>query len=193
MRIISGEKRGMKLFSPKDNRIRPTSDSFREAMFNQLHPLRENAVVLDLFGGTGAISIEFLSRGAMRADINDASSDSVRLILRNLEHVGYLDRAVVTKSDAMRRLKKALSQGERYDYIFVDPPYGKNLVHSTLTRFPFCDILKKNGILITEQEKEEPPVDCPGLLLVDHRRHGSKSLHMYKGVTDHAGDLSGEF
>lgn len=182
MRVIAGEQKGMKLFTDKHSRVRPTEDRTRETLFNILQPIRQDALVLDLFGGTGAVAIEFLSRGAGFVHINDLSSASIRIILKNLTHTKLLDRALVTQSDAVRKLKKMQKEGTRFDYIYLDPPFQKELVERTLTAIDFCDILSATGLIITEQEREAKLVDIPNLHCFDQRIQGSKSLHFYKGA-----------
>lgn len=182
MRVIAGELKGMKLYTDKNSPVRPTEDRTRETLFNILQPLVPDARVLDLFGGTGAVAIEFLSRGAKQVHINDISSASIRLILKNLDHTGTSDRAEVSKSDAVRKVKKAQKEGLRFDYIYLDPPFQKELVHRTLTAIDFCDILSETGLIITEQERDAKPVVLPNLQCFDQRIQGSKSLHFYKGA-----------
>ncbi len=182
MRVIAGECKGMRLFTDKKSPVRPTEDRTRETLFNILQPILPNARVLDLFGGTGAVSIEFLSRGAGFAHINDISADSIRIILKNLAHTGLLEKALVTKSDVLRKARKMKREGIRFDYIYIDPPYGRGLVQRTLTAFDFCDILSATGLIITEQERDAKPVDGINLVCFDQRIQGSKSLHFYKGA-----------
>ncbi|MDI9501701.1 MAG: 16S rRNA (guanine(966)-N(2))-methyltransferase RsmD [Tissierellia bacterium] len=182
MRIIAGAYKGLKLYTDKKSPVRPTDDFTREMLFNILQPIKPGALVLDLYGGTGAVALEFLSRGAGFVYINELSDDSIRVIFRNLEHAKVLDRAQVTKSDAVRKLKKVQKEGLRFDYIYIDPPYKKGMVKRTLTAVRFCDILNATGLIITEQEKEAKPVDLPDLVCYDQRFRGSKSLHFYKGA-----------
>lgn len=182
MRIIAGEKKGLRLSTDKKSPVRPTEDRTRERLFNIIQPVLPGAVVLDLYGGTGAVSLEFLSRGAGFVHINDIASASIRTILKNLEHADYLDRALVTRSDAVRKIKKAAKEGVVFDYIYIDPPFEKGLVKRTLTAIDFCDILSTTGLIITEQERDAKPVDLQHLRCFDQRIQGSKSLHFYKGA-----------
>ena len=182
MRVIAGSARRLLLKTPEGMETRPTTDRIKETLFNILQPIKPGALVLDLYGGTGAVALEFLSRGAGFVYINELSDDSIRVIFRNLEHAKVLDRAQVTKSDAVRKLKKVQKEGLRFDYIYIDPPYKKGMVKRTLTAVRFCDILNATGLIITEQEKEAKPVDLPDLVCYDQRFRGSKSLHFYKGA-----------
>ena len=192
MRVIAGSMKGMRLYAGKDSPVRPTEDRTKETLFNILQPLHADAVVLDLYGGTGSIAIEFLSRGAAFAHINDISKDSIRTILKNIAHTKVEDRCLVTNADAVRKLKKVLSQGIRFDYIYIDPPFGHGYVKRALTAINICDILSANGLVITEQERGAAPVPSEHLICVDERVQGAKSLHFYRGAS-HAGNLSGQF
>lgn len=190
MRVIAGEKKGMRLFGPKDSPVRPTDDRVKETLFNILQPITPGALVLDLFGGTGAIAIEFLSRGAGFAHINDLSKESIRIILKNLEHTKLSDRCLVTNADAKRKLKKSVEMGWKFDYLYLDPPFGYGYVERALTAINICDILSANGLIITEQERGAQPIQIEFLECTDTRIQGAKSLHFYRGV-NHARSLSG--
>lgn len=180
MRIIAGKMKGRKLFSPKNGAVRPTLDQTKENLFNMLQPLKEDAIVLDLYAGTGNVGIEFLSRGAKCVHFNDLSKDSIRTILDNLRLVDCLEQSVVTQAYAHKKIKKAAEEGILFDYIFIDPPYGREDIKRTLLNPLLCGILNANGLIITEQEKELEPLQGTPFLLIDARIQGSKSLHFYK-------------
>ncbi len=192
MRIIAGDLKGMRLFSPKDLPIRPTEDRTRETLFNILQPIVPDALVLDLYGGTGAVALEFLSRGAGFAHINDLSKDSIRLIMKNVAHTKMEERCLITNADAVRKLKKMQRMEIRFDYIYIDPPFGEGFVKRALTAIDICDILSANGLVITEQERGAQPVAVESLTCFDTRVQGAKSLHFYRGA-NHASCLPGEF
>lgn len=118
MRIVAGTHKGARLFAPKGLATRPTSDRTREAVFQLIGPV-EGARVLDLFAGSGALGLEALSRGAVSATMVESDREAVRAIERNVAKLG-LDGAVVVRSDAVRFLASAR---ERYDVVFLDPPY----------------------------------------------------------------------
>ncbi len=154
MRVISGKFKGKKLFSPENNNVRPTTDRIKETMFNILARVGiEGATVLDLFGGTGALGIEALSRGASKVVFIDRSPDSVKLIKQNLAHVGADQRTYeIYNVDFQFALKKLKDRS--FDVIFADPPYAagiENLIISTISEH---NVLAQDGTLMIEHSTD---------------------------------------
>ena len=151
MRIIAGKHRGRKLLTPKDDCIRPTTDFIREALFNILGQRVLGATVLDLFGGTGALALESLSRGATAATVCDASRDSVSLIKRNAEAMG--EHPVVLLGDYAVNCKRLW--GQRFDLVFLDPPYAlKESYQNSINALLFKGLLNKECAIVLEYEGE---------------------------------------
>ena len=122
MRIIAGELKGRRIDAPKWDGLRPTSDKLRETLFNVLAPRIVEARVLDAYAGTGAVGIEALSRGAAHVTFVEKDARAVRLIEGNLQRCGVEDRYAIIRAglaDTVKRLG-----AERFDIIFLDPPYG---------------------------------------------------------------------
>lgn len=143
MRIIGGEARGRRLFAPEGMDTRPTADRTRESLFNILNARLYGAHVLDLFGGTGALALESLSRGAAFAAIADVSPTAIRVIERNAEAVLKEERATrarILRAD-YRQALRTLS-GHRFDLVFLDPPYRMAEAYGESLR-----ILKDGGLL----------------------------------------------
>ena len=153
MRIISGEKRGLKLLSPIDYRVRPTTDKIKESIFNILSEIDENSIVLDLFRGSGAIGIEFISRGAKKVYFCDFSNDSIKVTKKNIESTNFVEKSVIIKNDYMECLKYFFKNNLKFDYIFLDPPYKNNYIENTLEFIWDNNILNENGIIILETDK----------------------------------------
>ena len=172
MRIISGTRRGRKLKEPRGLDIRPTSDIVKESIFNIIQFDIEGARVLDLFAGTGQLGIEALSRGARGAVFVDSKPEAARLIRENLKMCGFEDLAEVHTRDALSYLKG----GERFDLIFVDPPYDTPLIDKTLSRIIQFDKLNEHGIMICETKAEWPMPDCalPYVMQKQYRYGGVK-------------------
>ena len=122
MRVIAGSRKGHKLAAPRGLDTRPTSDRVRENIFNLVGPV-DDAKVLDLFAGSGALGIEALSRGAASAVFVEHDADAVRTIERNLDHV-RLTGARVIRGDALWAIAQEAIAGAKYDLVLVDPPYG---------------------------------------------------------------------
>lgn len=118
-RIITGERKGLHLYNPKNKRIRPTSDRVKEWIFSVLGSL-EDVQVLDLYCGAGNLGIEALSRGAAQCDFVDTSRDAVALTRRNVERAVYLSSARIIRRDCLAYLSQT---DEKYHLVFADPPY----------------------------------------------------------------------
>lgn len=194
MRVISGEKKGHRLKAPKGNDTRPTEDKIKESLFNIIRPIKNDAVVLDLFAGSGSIGIEFLSRGASKAYFVDLSSKSIAIIKENLDHTKLEDRSVVLKKDASRALNIFRDDNIKFDYVYLDPPYiNVDLLKKTLKQLASYNLIAENGLLIIEHKKELELEDVlfDTFIKYDFRNYGSKSISFYKlGVLGHESDLS---
>ena len=173
MRIVGGTFKGRQLFGFDGDKIRPTSDKARESLFNILQFKVPSCAFLDLFCGTGAMGIEALSRGALKVDFNDLSRESLLLTKKNLEKVQAKDGYFLTNLDAITFLKTTRN---KYDVIFLDPPYGK--VDETILLTCCIDKLSDDGIIVYESETSALEVD--GLLKYDERKYGRARLNFYK-------------
>jgi len=153
MRIISGEARGRTLYAPPGDQTRPTSDKIRGSLFNILNAYIEDAEVLDLFGGTGALALEALSRGAAHAVIADTSRTAIQAILRNAESVLKDEcraRAEILKMD-YRSVISGLS-GRRFDLVFLDPPYRMlDAYPDAIERLDRAGALKDGAVIVAER------------------------------------------
>lgn len=173
MRIIAGERRGARIAAPKGPHTRPTSDRAREAVFNLLGPV-DDATVLDLFAGSGAMGLEALSRGARRAVFVESDRAACAVIAQNLEKL-RLTGAVVLCQDALQALRDA--RGHGYDLVFVDPPYEgwAELQPRLATALPA--VLASTGLLVVETSARVQP-ELP-LDLVTSRRYGSARISLF--------------
>lgn len=160
MRVITGTARGRRLNELKGKETRPTTDRVKEGIFNIIQFDIEGRRVLDLFGGTGQLGIECLSRGAAHATFVDARTDAVKLIRENLALTALANRATVLTADYATVLSGAV---EKYDLVFLDPPYETKLLERSLELISQFDILHEHGIIICEspQEKSLPDLSAP--------------------------------
>ena len=180
MRIISGDKKGYRLKAPKGKDVRPTEDRIKESMFNILQSIDYNSVALDLFAGSGSIGMEFLSRGAEKAYFVDKSKASIMIIKDNLNHTGLVDKSQVLKMDSIKAIGFFGKSNIKFDYIFIDPPYGKDLIIRAIESINYENILFENGIIIAEHEKTlDLPNEINEIRKIDRRNYGSKSLTFY--------------
>ena len=153
MRVVAGKYRGKNLASPKDDRVRPTTTRIKETLFNVLQGYRQDAVVLDLFAGSGALGIECISRGAKEVTFVDNSKDSVELVRKNLQ--GIDGNFKVVNSDFSGVLRNAYVTGKKFDMIFVDPPYASGLGELALGMIFDLDLLDKDGVIVFEHGAEK--------------------------------------
>lgn len=181
MRVIAGSSRGRRLAAFKGDRIRPTSDRVREALFSILRSRMgslDGCRVLDLFAGSGALAIEALSRGAASACLVEKAAASLDIIRENLERCQLQERATVLARDARQALA-GLTAGS-FDLIFIDPPYGQGLAVQAVIEIARLDILSENGILCVETAVTESlPATAGRLQSIDRRRYGSTMVHFY--------------
>ncbi|MBU2489901.1 MAG: 16S rRNA (guanine(966)-N(2))-methyltransferase RsmD [Proteobacteria bacterium] len=181
MRIIAGEHRGRKLFSPPDRSIRPTGDKVREAIFSILAGAQQDARVLDLFAGTGAMGLEALSRGAAFALFADASPKARDLIMKNLQALGLSGRARLVLTDLAQDLVFLQGQ-EPFDLVFCDPPYQAGLAPAVLSALAASGVLAPDAVVVLEHGPEEKSLEAPApLALTDQRRYG-KTLVSFFGL-----------
>jgi 16S rRNA (guanine966-N2)-methyltransferase len=176
MRVVGGELRGRRLAAPpgRSRAVRPTADRVREALFSILGNAPEEASVLDLFCGTGALAIEALSRGAARAVLVDSDP---RLARRNVGDLGLGGRAEVVRADAVRFLRRG---GERFELIFCDPPYNiADRVEGDLDSL-IPSRLERGGRLIVESSARRP-LELAALPLALERRYGEALIRIYGG------------
>ena len=176
MRVVSGVARGRKLKEPIGFGIRPTSDMVKESVFNIVQFDVEGRRVLDLFAGTGQLGIEALSRGARSAVFVDSKPEAVKLIWENLKICGLADLASVHTRDAFRYLEN----DEKFDLIFLDPPYDTLLVEKALTKIIEFDKLNTNGIIICETKDDSvmPAVLSPYFMQKEYK-YGSVKITRY--------------
>lgn len=153
MRVIAGKMRGTKLIAPDNDDIRPTTDRVKEDIFNIISPYVIDAVFLDLFAGSGAMGIEALSRGAERAVFVDRSGKSLSVASKNIKKCRCEEQCVKVRMPAERYVRQSK---ERFDIIFLDPPYRYEKLKNIIENIIKYDILKDDGILIVEHDRNVP-------------------------------------
>ncbi|MCR5829605.1 MAG: 16S rRNA (guanine(966)-N(2))-methyltransferase RsmD [Lachnospiraceae bacterium] len=168
MRVISGTANRRRLVTPKGLKVRPTTDRIKETLFNILAPRIYDVDFLDLFAGSGGIGIEALSRGAASCVFVDNDRDSVKCIKENLDICGLAGKADVMFADATRAVAGLIARKKRFDIIFLDPPYGRELEKEVL--FAMSDnLLKEDGVIIVEASAETQFDYLDGLKLTEVR------------------------
>jgi 16S rRNA (guanine966-N2)-methyltransferase len=180
MRIIAGEFKGRRLAAVK-GRIRPTSDRVREAIFSVLGPAVAEAAVLDLFAGTGALSLEALSRGARDAVLVEDHGTSLNILRQNITALGLEKRTRVLAFPVTKALKKLAAQGEQFNLVFLDPPYEQGLVQKTLAALQGSGLLLPKARIAAEHSQRETLPERVGRLHLDRsRRYGDTQVAFYE-------------
>jgi 16S rRNA (guanine(966)-N(2))-methyltransferase RsmD len=181
LRVISGTAKGHKLKTLKSNLTRPTSDRVKESLFNIIAGYVIDADVLDLFAGTGNLGIEALSRGAASAVFVDKSRDCFEIIKDNLTHTKLADRAEILTTDTEAALERFAVEAKRFDLVFLDPPYGKNLAVESLNIIGKNVIIKNNGLIVAEHDiDDELPETVGEIKLVRKQKYRDTVLSFYK-------------
>ena len=181
MRIISGTARGRKLAGFSGQKIRPTPDRVREALFSILSSRLggfSGLRVLELFAGSGALSLEALSRGAASALLVDSSPQALEVIQENITRCGCRSQAQVVRGEIPGILSK-LPNPTPFDLILLDPPYHCNLIPPVLQQIDCLQLLAVDGIICAESASDETLSDYGGLRLLESRRYGSTTLHLF--------------
>ena len=178
MRVITGKARGVVLKTPEGMQTRPTTDRVKEALFSIIQFDIPGCKVLDLFGGTGQLGIEALSRGAKSAVFVDASDAACKLIRENLKRTKLENDAKVVRSDYMEYLRRC---HETFDVIFLDPPYAEVFLENSLNCITEIDILQTNGIIVTERPLEkELSWDILGYTRSKDYKYGNTLITLYR-------------
>lgn len=178
MRVISGKARGVVLKTPDGMLTRPTADRVKEALFSIIQFDLPGAKVLDLFGGTGQLGIEAISRGAKEAVFVDAREEACRLIRENLKRAKMEQEGKVVRADYLEYLKRCR---ETFDIILLDPPYAEVFLENSLKMIAEIDILRSGGIMVTERPIEkELPWEFPGFVRSRDYKYGKTLLTLYR-------------
>lgn len=175
-RIIAGRLKGRRLSVPPGRDVRPTTDRMRERLFSMLthsrYPTLDGARVADLFAGTGALGLEALSRGASSVTFVEQARPSLKILRANIDALGVVDCCKVLALSATT-LPKAQAP---YDFVFMDPPYRKNLLDPAVRRLLAQGWLSERSILICELASDETFEPPTGLTVLDDRTQGQQRL-----------------
>ena len=178
MRVISGKARGIVLKTPDGLKTRPTADRVKEALFSILQFEVPGKRILDLFGGTGQLGIEGLSRGAKFAVFVDESEAACRLIRENLKKTGFAEIGSVVRSDYASYLRNT---HEKFDIILLDPPYAEVFLENSLKMITEIDILQSGGIIVAERPVgKELPWDFEGFERSRDYKYGNTLITIYR-------------
>lgn len=178
MRVITGKARGVNLLTPDGLQTRPTTDRVKEALFSIIHFDIPGSKVLDLFGGTGQLGIEALSRGAEKAVFVDSADSACKLIRENLRRTKLEAQGKVVRSDYLEYLKQTR---EKFNIILLDPPYAEVFLEKSLKCISEIDILETGGIIVTERPLDKVlPWEFPGFTRSKDYKYGKTLITLYR-------------
>lgn len=177
MRIIAGSLKGRRLNTPRDNKIRPTTDKVKEAIFNTIMPYLEDALVVDLFAGTGNLGLEAISRGAKHCYFCDNARESLQLIRENIKYCQVENQSTIISGEFDRNLERIK---EKADIIFLDPPYKEGLILRCLEKIHELDLLHEDGVIIIERGfRETLPDDYLSFQKIKEKRYGTILVSLF--------------
>ncbi len=181
MRIIAGALKGRRLVTPRGATTRPTADQVRIALMDTLAPRLPGARVLDLFAGAGGVGLEALSRGAAHATLVEQDARAVAALKANVAALGVAALARVRRGEVLRELETLYREGERFDVVFLDPPYEAGLVEATLEALGGGGLLLPEGLVIAQHFTKRAPAAVVGALAAFRaRRFGETTLTFYR-------------
>lgn len=181
MRIVGGSARGRVLQAPRGDRVtRPTADRVRESLFNVLGQTLDPVEVLDLYAGTGALSLEALSRGAARATLVERDREALRYIGLNVKALGFTEQVRVMAAPVERALRTLREEGARFPLVFADPPYAQVRLTETLAGLAE-GLLTQDALVVFEHAaSEDAPDEVPGFIREDQRAFGDTRISLYR-------------
>ncbi len=181
MRVITGRFRGMALYAPKNDDIRPTTDRVKEDIFNTLMPyVNEDGKFLDLFCGTGAMAVEAVSRGFNMAHLVDNSKISLEIAAKNTQKTKHPEFFKLIRSDARNFL---VATKNEYDIIFMDAPYLVKDTDSLIKIICEKNLVKKGGMLVVEKSSKDPSPNC-SLSLYKEKKYSAAAVYYYKNQSE---------
>lgn len=181
MRVVSGKCKGHPLKAVPGNTTRPTTDKVKEAIFNMIGPYFEGGIALDLFGGSGGLGIEALSRGIDKAIFVDRDNKAVKVIHQNLESCRVHNQAEVYRNDAERAVKALIKRELSFDLILLDPPYKDQKIISLISVIDQHRLLNEDGLIMAEHGDDVIlPKTIGGLVKVRAENYGITAISIYK-------------
>jgi len=181
LRIIAGTLKGRRLVAPRGAVTRPTADQVRIALMDTLMPYLPGARVLDLFAGAGGVGLEALSRGAAHATFVERDARAVAALRRNVDALGVAAAARVARGDVHRELASLARAGERFDIVFLDPPYESGALEGAVAALGEGGVTAPGALVIAQHRTKQPPPPTAGTLAAFRtRRFGETTLTFFR-------------
>lgn len=184
LRIITGSAKGKKIETLDGVATRPTSERIKGAMFSSIQFDIEDRRVLDLFAGSGQLGLEAMSRGAVSVSFVDSEREAMEIVKKNAKHTGFFEKCRYIVSDWRNYIRKAAGR-DKYDLVFIDPPYAMACCVEALTRLLAADLLERGALVVFESGEENiDPSALTGFELIKSTQYGKKTalnILLYKG------------
>ncbi|MGO9566093.1 MAG: 16S rRNA (guanine(966)-N(2))-methyltransferase RsmD [Desulfomonilaceae bacterium] len=181
MRIIAGRLKGLRLPSPRKQGVRPTTDRVREALFSTLGHVVEGSRVLDLFAGTGSFGFEALSRGATSVVFVDDDRQVIQTLIKTCDALQVVDQVRIVTMSADQAVGKLADSEDKFDIVFLDPPYGTEWVPKVVCNPVFTGLFTGDGLLIVEREEKAPELAIPaGFRQEFSRKYGDTLVEIFR-------------
>ena len=181
MRIISGKARGTKLYTLEGTATRPTLDRVKESLFNIIQNDIEDSTILDLFSGSGAIGLEFLSRGAKKAVLCDNSKDAIKIIKQNVQKTHFEEKAEVYNMEFTKLIERL--QKQKFDIIYIDPPYDTDFIKISIEKIIEYKLINEKTKIIVETDDETrilKQIEKMDVEITDKRKYGRATIIFLK-------------
>ena len=178
MRVVAGKYKGFNLVAPKGSHTRPTENKIKEAIFDMLYPMNTDGIALDLFAGSGQMGIEFLSRDIKLVYFNELNRTSYKYLSDNIKKI-KADNYQISKLDFKDALRTFRNKNLKFDYIFLDPPYGDDYLIQSIELIMDYELLNVDGIVITESDRDLRFDDKYDLYLLKEKTYGRKWVNIY--------------
>ena len=183
MRIISGKARGTKLYTLEGTATRPTLDRVKESLFNIIQNDIEDSTVLDLFSGSGAIGLEFLSRGAKRAVLCDSSKDAIKIIKQNVQKTHFEEKVEIYNMEFTKLVERL--QNQKFDITYIDPPYATDFIKISIEKIIEYKLVNENTKIIVETDDETRilnQIEKMDVEITDKRKYGRATIIFLKYI-----------
>ena len=181
MRIISGYLKGRKIFEPKDKNTRPLKDLAKESIFNIINHSNkfnikiENSKILDLFSGVGSFGLEALSRGAEQITFVENYVNVIEVLKKNINNLALTHKSKIIEKDIFKDIDfEKLNQ--KYDIIFLDPPFNEEKILELISKIFNANILKKNGIMILHRNKKNKENLTSKFKIIEEKKYGLSKI-----------------
>ena len=182
MRVISGDLKGKKISLPDDKKTRPLRDLVKESIFNLIEHSNKfslklnNANILDLFSGTGSFGIECISRNAQKVTFVENYNLALKILEKNIKSFGIQDKSEIIEKNCFDFFESKKIFKEKFNLIFMDPPYKENKINLIIEQIKEREILDKNAILIIHRHKKDNINISQKLNILDERNYGSSKI-----------------